>query len=75
MVTNAIAIKAAQLGRSLDGTTAPDLAQITGCSLRSAQRLLASLVAAGVLGCDVPVRKGLPRGRTRNRYFTLTGWW
>jgi predicted DNA-binding transcriptional regulator YafY len=63
-----VTLTAVKLARRLRGVTAAELAKRAGISLRAAQRVLASLAAAGVLLCDVPARKGARRGEWSNVY-------
>lgn len=49
-------------GASTEGTTAPELEGETGCSARTAQRVLAELARGGALTVEVPERKGRQRG-------------
>jgi MarR-like DNA-binding transcriptional regulator SgrR of sgrS sRNA len=51
-----------------NGVTAPALAEVAGCSDRTARKTLAALARDGVLVAEVPERKGKRLGDWRTVY-------
>jgi len=65
-------IEAVRLALRVQGVTAGELAERSGCSVKAAQRTLAALLSDAVLTAEVPSRKGKRRGDWRIVY-TLAG--
>ena len=66
-------VHALALARRRKGITAGELAEVSGCALRTAQDLLRDLAADGVLEAEQPERKGKRRGDWRNTYRLARG--
>jgi len=66
-------VLALRLASRRRGVTAGELADLAGCSLRTASRQLTGLVADGVLERTYPVRKGARLGDWRIVYRTSKG--
>lgn len=64
---------AVRLAGRRGGVTAGELAEVVGCSLRTAQQVLQALAGDGLLTRVVPVRKGAVYGSWRNVYKLAKG--